>query len=196
MNNQVVTIMDRDSGSTARVLVSLGFNCFSWQPYLEDGAREMLWAGAGFEAGDKRPSSSGVPLLFPFPGRIAGAAFQFNGHDYRLEPGDAFGNAIHGFVYNRPWRLVTHDESRVSRRISGVSRRRNHTQALAGRLPHRRFVRSSRARAGKRYRIPKYGRWAITLWVGHPRLLSAAVNRRRRCGRHRCYGAGVQVLGA
>jgi aldose 1-epimerase len=103
---QHVEITDRGSGSSARVLASLGFNCFSWRPMLADGPREMLWADAGFEAGDKRPSGGGTPLLFPFPGRIGGAAFNFEGREYRLEPGDAFGNAIHGFVYNRPWRVV------------------------------------------------------------------------------------------
>lgn len=110
---KIVEITDRESGSSARVLVSLGFNCFSWGPVLEDGLREMLWAEAGFETGEKRPSGSGVPLLFPFPGRIGGAAFTFAGRDYRLEPGDAFGNAIHGFVFSRPWRVVEHGASRV-----------------------------------------------------------------------------------
>jgi aldose 1-epimerase len=73
----------------------------------------MIWAEAGFENGEKRPSGSGTPLLFPFPGRIGGAALTFDGRQYRLEPGDSFGNAIHGFVYNRPWRVVEHNASRV-----------------------------------------------------------------------------------
>jgi aldose 1-epimerase len=113
MAAQIVEITDRDSGATARVLVSSGFNCFSWRPVLGDGPREMLWAGAGFEAGDKRPSSSGIPLLFPFPGRIGGAKYRFEGREYHLEPGDAFGNAIHGFVLNRPWRVVEQQAARV-----------------------------------------------------------------------------------
>jgi aldose 1-epimerase len=113
MTAQIVEINDPNSGSSARVLVSLGFNCFSWRPALNDGPREMLWADAGFEAGDKRPSGSGIPLLFPFPGRISGAKYQFEGRDYELEPGDAFGNAIHGFVFNRPWRVVEQQAARV-----------------------------------------------------------------------------------
>ncbi len=113
MPSQIVEITDRDTGAAARVLVSLGFNCFSWRPVLAEGAREMFWAEAGFADGDKRPSGSGTPLLFPFPGRIGGAAFTFDGREYRLEPGDAFGNAIHGFVYNRPWRVVEQGDSRV-----------------------------------------------------------------------------------
>ena len=61
MASQIVEILDRQSGAHARVLVSLGFNCFSWRPVLDDGPREMLWAEGGFDAGDKRPSGSGIP---------------------------------------------------------------------------------------------------------------------------------------
>jgi aldose 1-epimerase len=114
MTSHLITITDEESGATAQLLASLGFNCFSWQPMLEDGPREMLWSDSGFESGDKRPSGSGIPLLFPFPGRIGGAAFQFGGRDYKLEPGDAFGNAIHGFVFDRPWRVVEQTASRVT----------------------------------------------------------------------------------
>lgn len=114
MTAQIVEITDRNSGSAAKVLVSQGFNCFSWCPVFSDGPREMLWAGEGFEAGDKRPSSGGIPLLFPFPGRIGGACFEWDDRTYQLEPGDAFGNAIHGFVLNRPWRVVEKSDARVA----------------------------------------------------------------------------------
>jgi aldose 1-epimerase len=110
---QSIEIVDRQSGSRARVLVSLGFNCFSWKPVLDDGPREMIWAEAGFETGDKRPSGGGIPLLFPFPGRIGGAEYRFLGREYRLEPGDAFGNAIHGFVFHQPWRVIEQTDVRV-----------------------------------------------------------------------------------
>jgi aldose 1-epimerase len=113
MNTQLVELSDPESGARARVSVSQGFNCFSWRPVLADGPREMLWAEAGFDSGEKRPSGSGIPLLFPFPGRISAAKYHFNGRDYELEPGDAFGNAIHGFVFNRPWRMVEQTEARI-----------------------------------------------------------------------------------
>lgn len=113
MAAQIVEIADKASGSTARVLVSQGFNCFSWQPVLEDGQREMLWAAPGYEGGGERPSASGIPLLFPFGGRIGGALYEFGGRQYNLEPGDGLGNAIHGFVLNRPWRVVEHEAARV-----------------------------------------------------------------------------------
>jgi aldose 1-epimerase len=113
MNKQLVELTDPDSCARARISVGQGFNCFSWRPVLEDGPREMLWADAAFDSGETRPSGSGIPLLFPFPGRIGGAAFTFNGRDYHLEPGDAYDNAIHGFVFNRPWRVVEQTDSRV-----------------------------------------------------------------------------------
>jgi aldose 1-epimerase len=113
MCSQIAEITDRDSGSRATVLLDLGFNCFSWRLMLDDGPREMLWADAGFETGDKRPSGSGIPLLFPFPGRIGGTTYQFEGREYQLEPGDAFGNPIHGFVFNRPWRVIEQSDSKI-----------------------------------------------------------------------------------
>jgi aldose 1-epimerase len=111
--SHIVEISDAASGASARILVSLGFNCFSWRPMLEKGPREMLWTHPEFTGGNERPSGSGMPLLFPFPGRIGGAKFMFSGREYELEPGDAFGNAIHGFVHKRPWRVVEQSASRV-----------------------------------------------------------------------------------
>jgi aldose 1-epimerase len=73
----------------------------------------MLWADAAFDSGEKRPSGSGIPLLFPFPGRIGGAKYTFAGREYSLEPGDAHGNTIHGFLLNRPWRVVEQTGSRL-----------------------------------------------------------------------------------
>lgn len=114
MPAEIVQIQDPTGRSTARILVSQGFNCFSWRPMLSDGPREILWAMPDVESGDTRPSSSGIPLLFPFPGRIGGARVRFEGREFQLESGDAFGNAIHGFVLNRPWRLVHRTNSKVS----------------------------------------------------------------------------------
>jgi aldose 1-epimerase len=110
----IISITDPVTGSSARILVSLGFNCFSWRPVLEDGPREMLWADPDFAGGQEAASGSGVPLLFPFPGRIGKARFTFGSREYLLEPGDRFGNAIHGFVCNRAWRAVEQSVNRVT----------------------------------------------------------------------------------
>jgi aldose 1-epimerase len=113
MTSQIVSISDPASGAEAKILVSLGFNCFSWRPALDDGPREMLWSHPDFASGNERPSGSGIPLLFPFPGRIGQAKYSFGGREYLLEPGDPLGNAIHGFVHKRPWRIVEQHSEKI-----------------------------------------------------------------------------------
>lgn len=118
MPAQVVRLTDADTGATADVLVSLGFNCFSWRSTFTGDAdtepRELLWAELGFEAGDKRPSRSGTPLLAPFPGRIAGGEFEWQGERYNVSSDDGLGNAIHGFAHTAAWRVTDEGPDRVT----------------------------------------------------------------------------------
>ncbi len=85
---------------------ALGLNCYSFRVTLGGEPVEALWADPEFAGGEKRPTRSGIPILFPFAGRIGGAKYRHAGHDYQLTPSDELGNAIHGFVVHRPWRVV------------------------------------------------------------------------------------------
>lgn len=109
----VVQLVDAATGSTAKVHVQRGFNCFAFRARDAWGEHEVLWADPHFEMGQGRPSGSGIPLLFPFPGRIKEAAFLWRGKKFHLEPNDGRGNAIHGFVLTRPWRIVEREAHRV-----------------------------------------------------------------------------------
>lgn len=100
---------DRHYDSRARILPAVGFNCFSLQIPVNGEVVEALDAEAGFENGDKRGTRSGIPWLFPFPNRIEKGRYHWKGTDYQLPVSDAFGNAIHGFVMDRPWRVVVAD---------------------------------------------------------------------------------------
>jgi aldose 1-epimerase len=111
---EIVTITSPATGDRARILVSQGFNCFDYQANVSGRRVDVLWSLPGFESGQERASSSGIPLLFPFPGRIAGTSFVWRGKTYELEPGDKFGNAIHGFVHTRPWRVVARQDDTVT----------------------------------------------------------------------------------
>lgn len=108
-----ITLHDPASGAVAEVLVSLGFNCHRFMVPHRGQQVEVLWRTDSFLSGADRPSRSGVPILFPFPGRIRGTTFVWEGKDYTIPAGDALGNAIHGFVHTRPWRVIEREKRRL-----------------------------------------------------------------------------------
>jgi aldose 1-epimerase len=108
-----VTLHDEQSGASAKVLVNRGFNCYSFRPAPAGEPIEVLWAADDFESGGGKPSRSGIPILFPFPGRLRGSHLTYHGESYALGSDDGLGNAIHGFVLDRPWRIVEHSPLRL-----------------------------------------------------------------------------------
>ena len=102
-------------GSSATVAVARGFNLFRFAAALPDGGPlDVLACEAEFPAGGK-PSHSGIPLLFPFPNRVKGGEYVVDQQESHVLPlgdgpgevhSDGAGNAIHGFAFDRPWRLI------------------------------------------------------------------------------------------
>jgi aldose 1-epimerase len=117
MTPEICSIRDAASGASAEILVSQGFNCFRFTAMPGGRPVEAIYAPADFAAGQGRPSRGGIPLLCPFPGRIRGTTFLWEGKSYALEAGDALGNAIHGFALSRPWRIVEQSDDRVTGRF-------------------------------------------------------------------------------
>lgn len=110
---EVISLRDEAAGSSAAILPGLGFNCFSFIANPAGEPIEVLWASPDFAQGTVRPTRCGIPLLFPFAGRIRERAFTFAGRTYKLPKGDDLGNAIHGFVFDRPWRVIEQTPRRV-----------------------------------------------------------------------------------
>lgn len=116
----LVTIQSSETGATAEILVDRGFNCVSFRlPQAEpETPWECLDTLPEFRTGGGRPSGNGIPILFPFPNRIANGRFSWRGNDYGLNPAlvpqDALGNAIHGFCLDRPWRILEQSPDRVT----------------------------------------------------------------------------------
>lgn len=108
-----VVLRDAASGSVAEVAPALGFNCHRFAVPRESRLVEVLWREPNFLEGIGKPSRSGVPVLFPFPGRLPGQSLHWQGKSYDLGSDDGRGNAIHGFVHARPWRVISQSESRV-----------------------------------------------------------------------------------
>ena len=101
------------SGSTAEIAPARGFNCFRFDARVGGRTVRVLAAEPDFPAGGE-PSHSGVPLLFPFPNRVKAGEYVVEQQESHLMPlgdgpgevrSDGTGNAIHGFVFDRPWRV-------------------------------------------------------------------------------------------
>ena len=107
---QRIDLQDASGSCTASILPEFGFNLFR----LTVGGKEVLWSHSDIEQGTVRPSGSGLPILFPFPGRLAGRTFTWNNRSYALQSDDGLGHAIHGFVLDRAWRVVDQQASEVT----------------------------------------------------------------------------------
>ncbi|MHC2070706.1 aldose 1-epimerase [Bremerella sp. T1] len=114
MGLEVVEIRDEATGSFAKIVPGFGFNCFQFVANVDGENVDVLWAADDFVAGTARPSSSGIPLLFPFPGRIKGTKLIWEDREFTIPEGDGRGNAIHGFVLNRAWRVTEQTASKIS----------------------------------------------------------------------------------
>jgi len=114
VNVQQVTLCDEATGSTAKILAGYGFNCYQFTAVDRGTPVELLWSEPTFESGLGRASGSGIPLMFPFAGRIPGTIFRWDNREFQLTAGDGRGNAIHGFVMDRPWRVIAQSADSVT----------------------------------------------------------------------------------
>ncbi len=110
----LIQLIDQQTGAKATILPDLGFNCFQFTAVIDGQPVEVLDAPADFALGTAKPSSGGIPILFPFPNRIRSGHFRWAGQDYQLPLNSQGKNAIHGFVYDRPWRVTAHGNDFVT----------------------------------------------------------------------------------
>lgn len=114
----VITLTSPDSSSTARISTDRGFNCFDFTADFQGTPVQVLDSVDGYGAGDGEVNQNGIPILFPFPNRIREGRFSWNGREYHLPESsvgyDNTGNAIHGFVIDRTWRVVEQGDNFVT----------------------------------------------------------------------------------
>ncbi len=119
---ETLEIRDAASGSSAKILPELGFNCYAFRAVVRSpGGRvwnvDVVDAAPEFAQGQGRPSGHGIPILFPFPNRIRDGRYEWADRQWQI-PLDAVccdenGNAIHGFCLDRPWRVVDQSDDSV-----------------------------------------------------------------------------------
>ncbi|MFN8705321.1 MAG: aldose 1-epimerase [Planctomyces sp.] len=115
----IAEIHDAASGSVARIATDVGFNCFRFLARINENEQvDVIDAVDGFENGGHQTSHYGIPILFPFPNRIRGGKYSWNGKSYQIPtegvPQDGIGNAIHGFCMDLPWRIINQTASSVT----------------------------------------------------------------------------------
>jgi aldose 1-epimerase len=115
----VAILRDEERGSEVRVAVGMGFNVFSFKVWTPAGVADVLYAEEGFPKAGMRATSSGTPILVPFPNRIAGGKFTYEGKQYSLPLNSQGVNAIHGFAFDKPWRIVEEETDESWARIVG-----------------------------------------------------------------------------
>jgi len=122
----VLELRDEDSGASAKILPSYGFNLFDLKlPAGADGEpRPLVYAAEDWAARPDRPARNGFPVLFPFPNRIRDARFEWQGATYQLEANKP-PHAIHGFALDADWELIGRKEGPDGASVTGRYRFRN-----------------------------------------------------------------------
>src|SRR5579863_8253585 len=76
-----------------------------------DGARQEIVTG--YTGAQGKVGGQG-DVLIPFPGRVRGGHYRFEGREYQMVLNDREGpNAIHGFLRLTPWEIAAQTESSV-----------------------------------------------------------------------------------
>lgn len=115
MNTTPLAVLLHASGSSARAEILVGRGCACASAILESpqGDRDVLWAPDDYTTPAGRPSAGGIPILCPYPGRLAATTMEFQGRSFTLPPGDQFGRPIHGLAHTRAWRIRERQDDRL-----------------------------------------------------------------------------------
>ena len=101
----VYVLQDSVTQATAKVVPTLGNNCFSFGLPVNGEWVDFIAPPPDLETLRKRPTAYGNPILFPFPNRIRGGEFTFEGKTYRFDKRPESPTSIHGLLLNKPYRV-------------------------------------------------------------------------------------------
>jgi aldose 1-epimerase len=105
---QVFVLEDHDAQTRVWVCPALGYNAYRFSATLDGTEVAVLDPPPTLADLRAHPAWFGVPILFPFPGRVRQGRFVFRGRTYQMAT-QASGHASHGLVLDRPWQVAVHD---------------------------------------------------------------------------------------
>lgn len=106
---ETTVLVDEALPATARIAPARGNNVFQFQVTPPGGSRaaqpvDVLLPPSGPDGLGASGYSAGNPILFPFPNRVRGGKYTFEGREHQLALNEAArGNHIHGLVSKLPW---------------------------------------------------------------------------------------------
>ena len=113
----------------ATIIPEAGCQCFDYRV----ASLEIIAGPPDLDAWRAHPFRSGIPLLFPWPGRVANGIFHFEGREIRLPINEeAHGHAIHGLTWNCAFRVVRRGPYYVHTELDSSS-----SEELASYWPYR-----------------------------------------------------------
>jgi aldose 1-epimerase len=120
-------LREPSTGSEVHVVADVGANVARFRTRVGERTVDVLAAPPDMATLRERPTRWGSACLFPYPGRIKAGRFRFRGRDVQLPVDGRDGNAIHGVVRTRPWRISAlsagDDGASVTARISTAEAR-------------------------------------------------------------------------
>lgn len=107
LDEPVIVLQDYQSGSKAIIAPGVGNNCVFWSVKYKGQELPILDPPESFAFLKAHPARAGVPVLWPFPGRVRNGRFTFEGEHYQMPRNDKEGiNHLHGMVISAPWEAV------------------------------------------------------------------------------------------
>jgi len=100
-------LLDEEAALEATVWPALGCQCVGLTANWNGVEVDFLTSPPDLASLRAAPLYFGNPILFPFPNRIRGGRFTYDGRVVKLPCNEEkLGNAAHGLVFTRPWQVV------------------------------------------------------------------------------------------
>lgn len=109
-------------GAAATIYPAMGFNCIDLRLKLGDRVVNVVHSEPDVLAGGSA-THNGIPILFPWPNRIAESRYEWNGAEYRLTPNDPNKrHCLHGFACDTAWTSFACEDTGDVPCVTGVFR--------------------------------------------------------------------------
>ena len=98
--------------AVASIVPELGNNCYLFKVADGDRWMDVIESPPDLATLQERPTAYGNPILFPFPNRIRGGTFTFEGETYQFDKPSESPTSIHGLLLNQPYQVDTRSAGR------------------------------------------------------------------------------------